>query len=407
MTRSKSILISGCGIAGTALAYWLHERGFEPVIVERAPHFRDGGYIIDFWGIGYEAAARMDLIPALRMAGYQNDRLVFVRRDGTRRSGFGSAALKRTLGNRFLSIARGDLARAIYGRIEGRVETIFGDRIVALCDEPDGVVAQFRSGTSRRFDLVIGADGLHSAVRGLILPDRAVHENFLGYYAAFLVAPGYPKRDEHTYLSFAAPGRQISRFALRGGKTGFMFVSASKNPDLATGSDIAAHKRQLHDTFAADRWNEWPQIAPYLDAAEDLYFDAVTQIDLPVWSNGRVALVGDAAYCPSLLAGEGAAFAMAGAYILAGELDRADGDHFRAFNTYERRFRPFILRKQKAARSFASSFTPRTVLGLTVRDLVLRAADIPFVADLLMRAFLTDSYTLPRYDGRVAATGPA
>jgi 2-polyprenyl-6-methoxyphenol hydroxylase-like FAD-dependent oxidoreductase len=256
----------------------------------------------------------------------------------------------------------------------------------------------FKSGSAREFDLVVGAGGLHSVVRSLAFPTGSAAERYLGYYAAAFVTKGYSKREEHIYLSYAAPGRQVSRFALRDGQTGFLLVFAKDErvPRWETG--IEEQKAVLRAIFSRDSWIEWPEIEQHLMAARDLYFDAVSQIEMPVWSSGRVALVGDAAHGPSLLAGEGSAFAMAGAYILAGELERAKGNYAHAFAEYERKFRPFIVRKQKMARAFAASFTPKTSLGLVVRDIVLHLAAIPAVADYLMRSFVSDRYSLPTYE---------
>jgi 2-polyprenyl-6-methoxyphenol hydroxylase-like FAD-dependent oxidoreductase len=394
----KTVLISGAGIGGPALAYWLVEGGFDPVIVERAPEFREGGYVVDFWGVGYDVAEQMGLMPTLRAKGYVNDRVVFVRADGRTRSGFGGDVLRRSLGDRFLSIQRGDLARAIYATVQDRVETIFGDEIATLEQYHDRVDVRFHSGTSRSFDLVIGADGLHSNVRGLLFGARSFFQHHLGFYAAAFTSPGYTPRDEHTYLSYAAPGRQISRFALRDDTTGFLFVfrKADRDPDLI--GNLPAQKRALCGLFAGDKWIEWPEIKRRLESCNELYFDSVSQVMLPQWSHGRVALLGDAAYCPSLLAGEGAAFAIAGAYILARELARAGDDHSTAFESYEHLFRPFIERKQQSARAFASSFTPATTLGLFARDIVLHLSALPFVANLLLGRFVTDRFDLPNYD---------
>jgi 2-polyprenyl-6-methoxyphenol hydroxylase-like FAD-dependent oxidoreductase len=395
--HGKSILISGAGIAGPTLAYWLLRRGFEPVLLERAPRFREGGYVIDFWGIGYDVAERMGLIPRLREAGYVNDRISFVGRNGGLRSSFGGAALRRALGDRFLTIQRGDLAHAIYGTIEHRVETLFRDSVKTIEQTSDRADVCLEHGGWRSFDLVVGADGLHLAVRAALFQNSASFERNLGYYVAVFVTRGYSKRDEHVYLSFAAPGRQISRFALREDQTGFLFVFVRTDalPDPA--HDIASQKRVILKNFGHEPWVEWPEIKRHLETCEDLYFDTVTQIELPFWSVGRAALVGDAAYSPSLLAGEGAAFAMAWAYILAGELQNAQGDHASAFASYERRFRPFLERKQRSARAFASSFAPNSSLGLVVRDVVLRLGAIPPVADLLMRRFVVDRFELPGY----------
>ena len=403
----KTILISGAGIAGPTLAYWLLRRGFTPVLIERAPQFREGGYIIDFWGVGFDVAERMGLISALRSAGYVIDRLELVAADGRQRSAMGANAFQRTLGDRFLSIRRGDLAHAIYSLIDQDVETIFGDSIRTMQQDGEGVDVTFEHRPARTFDLVIGADGLHSQVRAALFDRQEAFQRYLGYYTASFSTSHYPKRDEHAYLTFAAPGRQISRYALRDDRTAFFIVFESKTmlPDLTHDltrdqtRDIAAQKQILRQKFSPEpsreQWIEWPEIEKRLDLCEDLYFDSVSQIALPAWSQGRIALVGDAAYCPSLLAGEGSAFAMAGAYILAGELDKAAGDHTRAFAAYQSRFRPFIERKQKSARAFASSFAPKTSFGLFIRDLVLRMSSAPFVADFLMSRFTDDRLTLP------------
>jgi 2-polyprenyl-6-methoxyphenol hydroxylase-like FAD-dependent oxidoreductase len=397
-------LISGAGIGGPTLAYWLLKCGFAPILVERAPHFREGGYIIDFWSVGFDVAERMGLIPVLREAGYSINRLVFVTAEGKPRSALGRKVLRRALGDRFLSIRRGDLAKAIYRTIERDVETIFGDSIVEIKQGPKGVEIRFERSPPRAVDLVVGADGLNSAVRTAVFGPREKFERYLGYYAASFITSGYPKRDEHTYLSYAAPGRQISRYALREDRTAFFFVFESQRQIPDSAHDMMIQKQILRDRFSSEPWIEWPEIERRLKASDDLYFDAVSQITLPCWSQERTVLVGDAAYSPSLLAGEGAAFAMAGAHILAGELERARGDYVRAFLEYERCFRPFIERKQKSARGFASSFAPRSPLGLFVRDQVIRLTAIPVVGDFLMHRFFADRFVLP--DQPPGGSGP-
>jgi 2-polyprenyl-6-methoxyphenol hydroxylase-like FAD-dependent oxidoreductase len=393
----KVVLISGAGIAGPTLAYWLDTHGFAPVLVESAPKLREGGYLIDFWGIGYDVAERMGLIPALQALGYLNDQVVFVDAAGRRRSGFGGQVLRRLLNDRFLSIQRGDLARLIFQQIGDKIETLFGDEIAALESDNVGVSVRLASGRTRRVDLVVGADGLHSRVRAAAFGDYASFEHFLGYYVAAFVTDGYSHRDERTYLSYASPGRQVSRFALRDGKTGFLFVFRRKKSDLELFGDPCAQKRLLGEIYSSVRWWEWPEIRDHLAACSDLYFDAVAQVRMPRWSCGRVALVGDAAHCPSLLAGEGAALSMAGACILAGELAKHGDDYAAAFRSYESGFRPFIERKQRSAARFASSFTPKTKFGLFVRDTVLNLARIPVLAKWLFSGFLADDFELSRY----------
>jgi 2-polyprenyl-6-methoxyphenol hydroxylase-like FAD-dependent oxidoreductase len=286
------------------------------------------------------------------------------------------------------------------------METIFDDHIHTIQELPDGVEVTFEKAAPRKFDLVAGCDGLHSAVRAAVFGPEETCEKYLGYYTASFLTSDYSRRDERTYLSYAAPGRQISRYALRGDRTAFFFVFAQearfdrdRQPETARGF--------LREMFAHDDWVEIPEILRRLDACSDLYFDSVSQIQMPGWSRGRSVLVGDAAYCPSLLAGEGASFAMAGAYILAGELERAEGDYARAFFAYEEEFRPFIERKQQSAAQFAGSFAPRTRFGLFVRDQVLNlAARFRPVTSWLMRRFVNDRYALPTYGGGGPVGGP-
>lgn len=188
----------------------------------------------------------------------------------------------------------------------------------------------------------------------------------------------------------------MARYSLRDGRTVFLFVFAHDAKVPFDHHDQAAQKALLHKLFDGGKW-ECPGILSALNTADSLYFDAVSQIHMPGWSNGRVALVGDACFCPSLLAGQGSALAITGAYILAGELKNAEGDHAAAFRNYEQLFRPFIERKQKAAARFAASFAPKTRFGIAVRNGVTRLMSLPFVARLSMGQLLTDLLRLPSY----------
>jgi 2-polyprenyl-6-methoxyphenol hydroxylase-like FAD-dependent oxidoreductase len=217
--------------------------------------------------------------------------------------------------------------------------------------------------------------------------------SYLGYVAAAFITAGYPERDEQAYVNWAAPGRQISRYALRDDRTAFLLVCARDQAPAA--ADRAAQLELLLETFRDDTWRELPAIRERLAACDELYFDSVSQVHAPAWSRGRVALLGDAAYCPSLLAGAGTSYAIAGAYILAGELARASVDV--ALAAYEQKFRPFIERKQKAARRFASSFAPHSSFGLWVRDRALGAMKIPGLGDWLIRRTVADDFDLPDY----------
>ena len=252
--KKQRVLISGAGIAGPSLAYQLVQYGFEPTLVERAPAFREGGYMIDVWGTGYDIVERFRLLEAARQRGYVFDRLAFVDARGRDVSGFGGAVFRRALGGKFFSIPRGDLARTVQEMIDNRAETLYNTFIINLHQDTDGVDVEFSTGEKRRFDLLIGADGLHSRVRELVFGTEVQFEKYLGFVAASFTAKGYPHRDEATYVSFARPGRQISRYAMRQGQSAFLLVFAEKNRPTIAAHDSAAQMALLHSKFDDDGW---------------------------------------------------------------------------------------------------------------------------------------------------------
>jgi 2-polyprenyl-6-methoxyphenol hydroxylase-like FAD-dependent oxidoreductase len=388
------ICISGAGIAGPSLAYWLHRQGHEPTLVERAPQFRRGGYLIDFWGAAFDVADRMGITARIREAGYMVEELRLVDRNGRRVTALDTEMFRAAAGGRFVSLPRGELASIIYDTVKDEVETIFGDEIVTIFHDRDKVTTGFASRTSRQFDLLIGADGLHSGVRSRSFESRSVEEKFLGYEVAAFEVTGYRPREKDVYVAYAVPGKQIARFSLRNDRTIFLMVFASSRP--SAGRSLEEHKRILHQEFDGAGW-ECADILAQMDECESLYLDRVSQIRMPRWSAGRIALLGDAAYCPSLLAGQGCALAMVGAYVLAGELARAEGDYRRAFERYEQRLHDFIAAKQVAAAGFASAFAPRTRFGLVIRRLVMSAMRLPGLGRRLMSRSLRDDLELPVY----------
>ena len=394
------VLISGAGIAGPTLAYWLLHYGFTPTLVEEAPRLRTGGYLIDFWGLGFDIAEKMGIVPELMGTGYRIKDVKLVDAAGRRAGGFSAAVFDEVTKGRYISLPRGELATAIYRTIEGQVETLFGDRIAEIAGNRDGVRVKFERSDPRDFDLVVGADGLHSNVRRLMFGEQARFETYLGYCVAAFEIPGYRPRDELTYVSYSRPGKQAARFAMQGERTLILLVFAQDSPASTKGArspaDLTEQRRELHAHFDHAGW-ECPQIMAAMDASQSLYCDRVSQIHLASWSAGRCALIGDAAACPSLLAGQGSAFAILAAYVLAGELRRAKGDHRTAFAVYERRLRPFIEAKQKAAAQFASAFAPRTELGIFCRNLITKAMRFPFVAELAIGRSLRDDLALPDY----------
>ena len=392
------ILISGAGIAGPTLAYWLAHYGMEPTIVEEATALRTGGYIIDFFGAGFEIAERMGLLPEILSKGYRVQEVEVVNREGRRVAGFPAQTFSRVAGGRYASLPRGDLAASIFGQVQGRIETIFGDSITRIEQSQTSVHVTFKNGPARDFDLVVGADGLHSRVRELAFGPESQFEKYLGYKVAAFEAPGYRPRDELTYVMYTEVGQQVSRFAMRGDRTMFLFIFEDESLDRGN-ENVHTQKTLLRKRFGRSGW-ECPQILDALDASNDLYFDRVSQIRMDtrhgLWTQGRITLAGDAASCASLLAGQGSALAMVAAYILAGELHRSQGDHARAFERYQEQFGPFVLKKQQAALRFAGYFAPRSKLSLFVRNQMMNLMRIPWIADLVVGGDIADKIAIPK-----------
>jgi 2-polyprenyl-6-methoxyphenol hydroxylase-like FAD-dependent oxidoreductase len=389
-----NVLISGAGIAGPTLAFWLRKYGFAPTMVETTPALRTRGYVIDFWGLGYDIAEKMGLLPDIARIGYHVQELRIVDNLGRRLSGFGVQVFRELTGGRYITLGRSDLSKLIYDRISGSCEIIFGDSISSLREAQGAVHVEFEHGDERRFDLVIGADGLHSRVRKLVFGPQDRYEKDLGYRVAAFETGRYRPRDELVYIIHGAPGRQVGRFALHDDRTLFLFIFDGGGEPEAHG--VEAQKAILRKSFESDGW-ELPRILAALDTCDDLYFDRVSQIRMDAWSQGRVALVGDAGFCVSFLAGQGSALAMTAAYVLAGELATSRARPQEAFRRYEERLRPFIHAKQQAAERFAAAFVPRTRSGVFFRNQVIKAFRVPAIARIAVGRDIRDQLQLPRY----------
>lgn len=390
------VAINGIGVAGPALAYWLRRFGHEPVLFERAPALRSGGYIIDFWGLGYDLAERMGVVAELRERGYFMRRLVGVDAVGRAIVSIDVEPLRARLGERFVSVARADVSGALFRACAG-VEAHFGVAIEDIRQEARSALVGLSDGRTERFDLVVGADGLHSHVRSVLFgsDDRIVVP--IGCHVAAVRLRDYPHRDELAYVSHTTPGRQVARVSMRGGETLVLFICRSE----LVGDERPAERERsapvLRRVFGGMAW-EVPEILDRVDAADDIYFDGVSQVHLPHWSAGRVSLVGDAAACASFLAGEGTGLAIVEAYVLAGELHRANGDVARAFAAYEARLRAFVRGKQRTAVRLRGFFAPGSAASLALRNAGMRLFSWPFVTRHLFLRSLRDRLDLPRYE---------
>ena len=391
---NKSVLISGIGVAGPTLAYWLGRSGFRPTLIERAPRLRNGGYVIDFWGLGYDIAGRMSLSKDIDRIGYHVREMQIVDGRSKRVTGFGVKVFRELTNGRYVTLARSDLSRLLFEKVEGTTEATFDDEIVGLQELADCVKVQFKHSGDRQFDLVIGADGLHSNVRSLAFGPQHRFEEQLGYVVAAFEVRGYRPRDEGVYFMYGQPGRMIGRFTLRDNRTLFLFVFATDSSFLPESLEL--QKTTLREKYGDGKW-ECPRILDELDRTYELYFDRVSLIRMESWSRGRVVLVGDAAFCVSLVTGQGSALAMISAYVLAGELANAGGRHEEAFDKYEALLRPYIDTKQRGAERFAAAFAPKTPWGLWFRNQVIKTFAIPGLAKVAVGREVIDTLKLPDY----------
>ncbi len=393
--QNKNILISGAGIAGLTLAYWLKKHGFNPIILERAPKLREGGYMIDFFGAGVDVAEKMDMLDDLAKADFKVSEITFVDKNNKRLGGLNADKLRILLKNRAYTILRSSLEEIIYKRVKNDVDFIFNNSIKTLQQAEKNVGVVFTDGSKHSYDLVIGADGFHSNVRKLVFGDEAQYEKYYGYYTSSFTIENYLKKDR-LFLSYTVPGKQISIYSLNKDQFATFFIFHSPKKLRYDYHDVEAQKELLREVFSDVGW-EAPALIKRMDSSHDFYFDAVSQIHMDQWFKGRVSLVGDACDCPSLLSGQGSTLAMIGAYILAGELKKAAGDHHVAFEQYEQAFRPFIENKQKIAERFAGSFVPKNRFNLWMRNTFANLMFLPYLSEWLMNKFMTDKIRLKEY----------
>ncbi|MFQ6851501.1 FAD-dependent monooxygenase [Streptomyces sp. 35M1] len=368
--RRRTVLISGASIAGPALAFWLHRYGFAVTVVEKAGTLREGGYPIDVRGTALDVVRRMGILPRLRDAHIDLRRLTFLGEDGTEVASIAPHAVTGGVAGADLEVRRGALADALHSAVRDDVEFLFGDSIDTLDQHRHGVDVTFRRGGSRTFDLVVGADGLHSHTRGLVFGAEERFHRYLGYcFAGFTLPNTFGLVRETTMWN--APGRAAALYAVGGEDDVHGFLTfARPQPPLDAFRNPEVQRSLVAGVFADAEW-EVPGMMAAMRTADDLFFDVVSQIRMPRWVDGRVALVGDAAYAPSFLTGQGSSLALVGAYMLAGSL-AVERDHTAAFAAYERDSRAFVTLNQDLVGTGDALLFPATARALEERNALLR-----------------------------------
>lgn len=380
------ILIVGAGIAGLTLALCLERHGHEPIVVEKSSALRDGGYMIDFFGPGFDAAEKLGLRPELEAMHFDLQRMTYLYPSGKPKFSVPLAALRALYDNRILNFLRGDLERLLYSKAEDRVEIRFGSAFDRFEQDSQTVRAWFADGQSETFDLLVGCDGVHSRVRGLAFGREENFARFVGYYAAAFILdrPLETAVPTDAFYTLGLPGRQVSVYPIRDNRVATLFLHKADR-HLADFSSEAI-RSELRTVYSGIGWII-PELLDRWDEAREVYFDQTEQIELPRWSDGRVVLAGDSCQSVSLLAGQGASMALAGAYVLADELAAGKGDLPSTLARYEAKLKPTILAKQKGGRDFARWFVPDSDFRMALRDLGMRAAGWRLAAPLLKRQF--------------------
>lgn len=376
------VVICGAGIAGLTLAHRIASIGGEVVLLERSPGPRPEGYMIDFFGPGYDTAAAMGLLPALRAVSYDIDEARLVDEHGRCRARVRPALFA---DKGLLDLTRPDLESVLRDALPAGVDLRFGSAVSGVADLGDAVRVTLHDGTHVDADLLVGADGLHSTVRRLVFGPDSKFLRYLGFHTAAFTFydPGILEAMEGHFCLTDTVDRQVGLYALRGGRVAVFAVHRTADPTLP--DDVRSAIRRAYGGLG------WlvPEVLGRCPA-EHVYYDSVAQVVMPRWQQGRVVLLGDAGYAVSLIAGQGASLAMAGAYVLGEHLREAESIE-EALLGYETEWRPVVEEKQRKGRAGTRWFLPSSPWQIRIRHLVLRCTRLPLIDRLVATALVGKS----------------
>ncbi|MGH3167992.1 MAG: FAD-dependent monooxygenase [Trebonia sp.] len=390
--EGKDVLISGASVAGPALAWWLARHGFRPVVVERSGQLRGGGYAVDFRGaVHLRVLEQMGLLGQVRAHQTHLRSIRYV--DD---SGEPVASMPPVFFAGDVEILRGDLAEILYRATADDTEYIFGDSVTGLDQDHDGLHVTFEHAASRTFDLVIGADGVHSNIRRLAFGPEERFARDLGLYVSIFTTPNFAGLDRAGLL-YSVPGRTAGLFAAGGGDHAIAQLYFTAKDLRYDPRDTAGQQKIVADRFAGLGW-QVPRLMAEMATANDFYFDSTSQIRMDAWSDGRVALIGDAGYAAGP-GGNGTGNAVVAACVLAGELAAARGDHRAAFARYERRLRAYIAGGQKQAAGSQAFLAPPTWQKIRQRNRFFKILPYLPIQGLINRAATktATAITIPDY----------
>ena len=382
-------VVCGAGIAGLASAQRLATLGWDVVVLEKAAAPRTQGYMLDFFGPGYDAAEAMGVLPRLAELSYHVDEVTYRDEAGRRRAGMRFAQFAKIVGGRLLSITRSDLERGLRESLPETVDLRFGTSVTSVANDTDGVAVTTSDNDVLEADVLVGADGVHSAVRRIVFGKETTYLRYLGFHTAAFVFDDesiHAQVDGQFCLTNSVD-RQLGFYGLRDGKVAVFAVHRTSDPALPDDPREAIRRE-----YAALGWIS-PTALAACPTPTEVYYDQVAQIAMPSWSRGRVVLVGDACCAVSLLAGQGASLGIAGGYVLAEHLASAESVDA-ALVEYERALRPVVTDKQQVARDSVRWFLPSSPLQLHMRRTILRLARLPILDRLVARSIAGKSTAL-------------